>query len=150
SQGVAGGLLEQTDVARKVRPRLFRANGVAAVFHDDDLLVVALHVRQRFGQDAGLLLRVGLGRLAHCFGLIGGAVLADWAGSRQCVTPFFPRAGGRWLRAIRGSRSPRARMSEAPSGRRPGAWPERLRPAPCDRADRKASRHRIWSKQSDD
>ena len=26
---------------------------VAAVFHDDGLLVVALHVRQRFGEDAG-------------------------------------------------------------------------------------------------
>ena len=32
---------------------VFLAHGVAAIFHDDDLFVVALHMRQRFRQDAG-------------------------------------------------------------------------------------------------
>ena len=53
---IDGGLLEQHDVAGEIARRLLLAHGVAAVFHHDDLLVVALHVRQRFGQDAGLRL----------------------------------------------------------------------------------------------
>src|SRR5262249_20630367 len=32
---------------------LLLAHGMAAIFHDDGLLVVTLHVRQRFGEDAG-------------------------------------------------------------------------------------------------
>ena len=40
------------------------AHGVAAVFDDDDLLVVALHVRQRLDEDLGLDVDVGK-RLGH-------------------------------------------------------------------------------------
>ena len=38
---------------------VFLAHGVAAVFDHDDFLVVALHMRQRFGEDAGLFERAG-------------------------------------------------------------------------------------------
>ena len=37
----------------KLARRCLVAHGVAAVFHHDDFLVVALHVGQRFGEDAG-------------------------------------------------------------------------------------------------
>jgi hypothetical protein len=47
------GLLEQHDVAGKAARRILLAHGVAAVFHDDGLVVVLLHVRQRFGKNAG-------------------------------------------------------------------------------------------------
>ena len=50
---IDGGLLHQHDVAREAPRQVLVAHGVAAVFHHDDLLVVALHVRQRFRQDAG-------------------------------------------------------------------------------------------------
>ncbi len=39
----------------KLARHLLVAHGVAAIFHHDDLLVVALHVRQRLGEDARLL-----------------------------------------------------------------------------------------------
>ena len=51
--GLMRGLLQQHDVAGEAARQLLLAHGVAAVFHHDDLLVVALHVRQRLGQDAG-------------------------------------------------------------------------------------------------
>ena len=35
----------------------FLAHGVAAVFDHDDFLVVALHMRQRFGENPGLVVR---------------------------------------------------------------------------------------------
>ena len=54
------GLLEQHDVAGEIARGLLLAHGVAAVFDHDDLLVVALHVRQRLRQDARLLERVDL------------------------------------------------------------------------------------------
>ncbi len=50
---IDGGLLQQHDVAGEAPRHLLLAHGMAAVFHDDDLLVVALHVRQRFGEDVG-------------------------------------------------------------------------------------------------
>ena len=50
---VDGGLLHQHDVAGEIARDLLLAHGVAAVFHHDGLLVVALHVRQRLRQDAG-------------------------------------------------------------------------------------------------
>ncbi len=75
----------------KLARRLLVAHGVAAVFHDDDLLVVALHVRQRFRQDAGLLLRVDLGR-----------ALLIARGSVECggsaVKPVLPDNHGLWCR----------------------------------------------------
>ena len=51
------GLLQQHDVAGEIARGLLLAHGMAAVFDDDDLLVVALHVRQRLRQDARLRLR---------------------------------------------------------------------------------------------
>ena len=57
------GLLEQHDVAGELAREIFLAHGMAAVFHDDDLVVVALHVGQRFGEDAGL--HFGAGRVVR-------------------------------------------------------------------------------------
>ena len=56
---VDGGLLQQNDVAGEFTRGFFLAHGVAAIFDDDGFLVVALHMRQRFGEDSGLLLRAG-------------------------------------------------------------------------------------------
>ena len=54
---VDGGLLHQHDVAGEAPGHLLLAHGVAAVFHHDDFLVVALHVGQRFRQDVGDIVR---------------------------------------------------------------------------------------------
>jgi hypothetical protein len=62
---VDSSLFEQDDVAGKIARHLFLAHGVAAVFHHDDLLVVALHGWQRLYQNAGLRLWVDLGGFAH-------------------------------------------------------------------------------------
>ena len=59
------GLLEQHHVAGEIARGLLLAHGVAAIFHHDDFLVVALHVRQRLGQDARLGLRIDFGGFAH-------------------------------------------------------------------------------------
>ena len=50
------GLLEQHDVAGEFARHMLVAHGVAAIFDDDGFLVVALHIRQGFGQNAGLYL----------------------------------------------------------------------------------------------
>ena len=55
------GLLQKHDVAGEFPRRVFLAHGVAAVFDHHGLLVVALHVRQRFRKDAGLFERAGRG-----------------------------------------------------------------------------------------
>ena len=82
---IDGGLFQQHDIAGEAAGVFFVAHGVAAIFHDDDFLVVALHMRQRFGQHAGLFLgcslRVGRGfahdgSLARAF-IKGRAVLAS-------------------------------------------------------------------------
>ncbi len=62
--GVDRGLLQQHDVAGKGLGGLFRAHGVAAIFDDDGFLVIFLHVRQRLGQDAGLVERADI-RVGH-------------------------------------------------------------------------------------
>ena len=54
---VDGGLLHQHDVAGEALGQRLLAHGVAAVFHHDDFLVVALHVRQRLRQDMGDIVR---------------------------------------------------------------------------------------------
>ena len=132
---------------RKVARHLLLAHGVAAIFHHDGLLVVALHVWQRFGQDAGLGLRVDLGRFAHRFGLVRlPAVLADAAVPRQCTSSFFPRAAGRWPRAVRECPCRHARRSREPSEMRPAAWRARLRLRRCGPQDRRVSPHRILVK----
>ena len=66
---IDGGLLEQHDVAGEIARQLLLAHGVAAVFDHDDLLVVALHMRQRLRQDARLRLRIDLGGFGHRAGL---------------------------------------------------------------------------------
>ena len=62
-------LLEQHDVLREGRGQVGVAHGVAAELDDHGLLVVALHVRQGFGQDARLLQggdRPGGGAFSDC------------------------------------------------------------------------------------
>ena len=49
------GLLQQHDIAREGACGFLLAHGVAAVFDHHDFLVVALHMRQRFGEDPGLV-----------------------------------------------------------------------------------------------
>ncbi len=51
------GLLHQHDVAREALRHRLVAHRVAAVLHHDGFLVVALHVRQRLDEGAGLILR---------------------------------------------------------------------------------------------
>ena len=48
---------KQHDVAGEVARQMLRAHGMAAVFDDDDRLVIALHIGQGFRKDAGLLVR---------------------------------------------------------------------------------------------
>ena len=54
--GIDRGLLQQHHVPGEVAGGLLAAHGVAAILNDDGLLVVLLHVRQRFGEDARLVL----------------------------------------------------------------------------------------------
>jgi hypothetical protein len=51
------GLFQKHDVARKILRGLLVAHGMAAILDDDGLFVILLHMRQRFGQDAGLIER---------------------------------------------------------------------------------------------
>ena len=62
---IDGGLLQENDVARERLGEIFRAHGMAAIFDDDGFLVILLHVRQRLGQDAGLVERTDIGRVGH-------------------------------------------------------------------------------------
>ena len=57
------------------------AHGMAAIFDDDNLLIVALHVRQRLGQRLGLRMDVRKGNLGH------GYRLARWLGERRISAP---------------------------------------------------------------
>src|SRR5262249_6841930 len=125
--GINRRLFKQDDVLGKVARRLLLAHGVSAIFHHDDFLVIALHVRQRFGQDAGLRLRVDLRGFAHRCGLVRlPAVLADAAVPRQCISSFFPRAAGRWLRAARRGPLRHATTSLERSEKLPAAWSGQL------------------------
>ena len=54
---VDAGLLEEHHVFGEVARFALVAHRVAAVFHDDDRIVIAQHVRKRLHQDFGLLLR---------------------------------------------------------------------------------------------
>ena len=63
------GLLQQHDVAGEFARQAFLAHGMAAIFDDDGLFVVALHVGQRFRQDTGLHLGADGVALAHCLNL---------------------------------------------------------------------------------
>src|SRR6266550_1070491 len=66
---------------------------MAAILDDDGFLVIALHVRQRLGQDAGLIERADVGRVGHEAGLDSrevGRVLADWRAARKASRAPFP------------------------------------------------------------
>ena len=54
------GLLQQHDVAGKRLGGFLGAHGMAAIFDDDGFLVILLHMRQRFRQDAGLIERADI------------------------------------------------------------------------------------------
>src|SRR3984957_19731573 len=64
---IDGGLFQKNDVAGEGFCEVFGAHGMAAIFNDDGFLVIFLHMRQRLGQDAGLLVS-GVGRF-----------LSDWS-----------------------------------------------------------------------
>ena len=55
------GLMAVCSISTMSRAKLFAmlllAHGVAAILHHDDLLVVALHVGERFRQDMGDIVR---------------------------------------------------------------------------------------------
>src|SRR3984957_15155373 len=61
---------------------------MAAIFDDDGFLVILLHVRQRLGQDTGLIERTDIWRVGHEAGLLVSGVgrfLYDWrAGRKAC------------------------------------------------------------------
>src|ERR1700728_1446085 len=67
---VDGGLLQEHDILGEFARQMFFAHGVAAVFDDNNFLVIALHVGQRFRQDAGLYFRAD-GVLAHWLDIPG-------------------------------------------------------------------------------
>ena len=64
------GLLQQNDVAGERLGDVFGAHGMAAIFDDDGFLVILLHMRQRLGQDAGLIERTDIWRVGHGAGLV--------------------------------------------------------------------------------
>jgi hypothetical protein len=51
------GLFQQHDVAGEHARGFLLAHGVAAIFDHDDLVVIALHVRQRLRENPGLVVR---------------------------------------------------------------------------------------------
>jgi hypothetical protein len=66
---------------------------MAAIFDDDGLFVIFLHMRQRLGQDAGLIERADIRHIGHEAGLIieeVGGVLSDWRAGRK-VLDCVPR-----------------------------------------------------------
>ena len=58
-------LLQQHHVAREIARHLVVAHRMAAIFHDDDGVVVAQHMRQRLHQDFGLLQGAVLAGVGH-------------------------------------------------------------------------------------
>src|SRR4051812_47325329 len=77
------GLLEQHDVAGKILRGLLVAHGMAAILDDDGFLVILLHVRQRFGQDAGLVERGDVGHVTVSLAGRSVRVLSDWGRRRK-------------------------------------------------------------------
>ena len=69
--GVDRGLLQEHDVAGKGFRHVLGSHRVSAIFDDDGLLVIFLHMRQRFRQDAGLIERADFGRVGHEADLTG-------------------------------------------------------------------------------
>ena len=85
---IDGGLLQKNDVARERLGGFLGAHGMAAIFDDDGFLVILLHVRQRLGQDAGLIERTDIWRVGHEAGLTVSGVgrfLSDWRARRKVL-----------------------------------------------------------------
>ncbi len=79
---------KQNDVARERLGEVFGAHGMAAIFDDDGFLVILLHMRQRLGQDAGLIERTDVWRVGHEAGLVsqkgwGGFYLIGGRGAKH-------------------------------------------------------------------
>ena len=83
---IDGGLLQQHDVARECLGEVFGTHGVAAIFNDDGFFVILLHVRQRLGQDTGLIERLMCGasvmKASLAVGRVG-RVLSDCRAPRK-------------------------------------------------------------------
>ncbi len=85
-------LLQEHDVAGELARQMLLAHGVTAILHDDDLLVVALHVGQGLGEDARLHLRAYVVALAHGRYLPGSrqsdrrSLCSGVTRERQCVS----------------------------------------------------------------
>src|SRR5664279_365026 len=103
--GIDRGLFQQHHVAREIAGGFLMPHGMAAIFDDDDFLVIALHMRQRLRQDARLRLWIDFGGLGHRAGLPlkRRRVLADVGGIRQCVSAVF------WVQKWFGRHYPLAR-----------------------------------------
>ena len=106
------GLFEQHDVAGEFARGFFLAHGVAAVFDHDDFLVVALHMRQRFGEDAGLVVRGN----RHCL-----SPWREWSGlaAERCAGGIYARQRvGRCAKRLSAKRvGKRSERRAAPSPR---------------------------------
>ncbi len=92
---IDGGLLQEHDVARERFRQFLGAHGMAAILNDDGFLVILLHVRQRLGQDAGLIERTDMWRVGHEAGLVSdglGGFLSDWRPGAKLVSSQ-PRRG---------------------------------------------------------
>ncbi len=91
---IDGGLLQQNDVAGEGFREVFGAHGMAAIFDDDGFLVIPLHVRQRLGQDAGLIEWTDIWRVGHEAGLVvsgwGGFYLIGGHGAKCCSLLSLP------------------------------------------------------------
>ena len=110
---IDSSLLQQNDVAGERLGEIFRAHGMAAIFDDDGFLVILLHMRQRLGQDAGLIERTDIWRVGHEAGLTVGRVgrfLADWRARRKAA--LFPSPWGEGRRV--GPLTPAAAMPPPP------------------------------------
>ena len=88
------GLLQQHDVAREAARQLLVAHGVAAVLHDDDLLVVALHVRQRLGEECAAARCGRHGRFCrlNCVEVLAARIVAGVRSQREACAASLASA----------------------------------------------------------
>src|ERR1700737_2567217 len=89
---IDGCLFQENDIAPERLGEVFSAHGMAAIFDDDGFLVILLHMRQRLGQDAGLIERTDVWRVGHEAGLLVsrvGRFLSDWRARRKACRPRF-------------------------------------------------------------
>src|SRR5207237_8943137 len=81
-------------------------HGVTAILDDDGFLVILLHVRQRLGQDAGLIERADFGHEADLFVGGSGRVLSDCRPARK--SSLYPLALREKVRSA-AARGPKSR-----------------------------------------